>query len=112
MLVVIRCSTASSMWSVFPGRSRTMNCDVGQRTIQPSPILTAMSLVVQLCHNVSCIHGICRDAGGMNVIRMAGAVRVIRDDHLRPITFDELWGLADSAWPELAALLAGIDMSA
>ncbi len=49
-----------------------------------------MSLVVQLCRNVYCIHGICRDAGGMNVIRMADAVRVIRDDHLRPIMFDEL----------------------
>jgi hypothetical protein len=44
-VVVIRCSTDSSILQCFPGRRRRLDTDVGQRPVQLSPIADAMGLI-------------------------------------------------------------------
>ncbi len=74
----------------FPGRGGPLDADFGQHLVQPLPIAAAVGLVVQLCHNVPGIDCGCRGAGCVNVVRMAGAVRIVSDHHLRLIMLDEL----------------------
>lgn len=69
-----------------------------------------MGLIIQLCHNVAGIHRKCRDVGCMNVVRMLGVVRVVSDEDLRSVMFDEFFdparhGLDGYAAERIVALL-------